>query len=192
MAIPTLQDYLDLIPAPNSIQPNFMAWVGANFELFINGQNVLNSMIAAFNIDNAVGVQLDVIGAILGRARLVDFIPSGGADPVLSDDNYRIVLKAKIIQNLWKGTKEEIYNFWQIFFPTTPVLIVDNQDMSMDVLVIGMAPGIQQELVENGYFVPKPAGVRINYTFSTDPIFAFDYDTDYLKGWDLGEWAPVS
>lgn len=189
--VPTIQDYLALIPAPNSIQPNFMAWVEANIQLFVDGQDCLNSMIAAFNIETAVGAQMDVIGQILGQPRTVDFEPSDMSSPVLDDDNYRIILKSKIIRNLWHGTKPELYDFWQQFFPTIPLLILDNQDMSMDVLVIGMAPGIQQDLVEHGYFVPKPAGVRINYFFSTDPIFAFDLDTDYLKGWDLGYWAEV-
>lgn len=116
-----------------------------------------------------------------------------GADtsPILSDDNYRLVLKAKIIQNQWKGTKKEVLDFWKIFFPSNPILLIDNQDMSMDVIIYGMYPGIQQDLVRNGYIVPKPAGVLINYIFPTRPLFAWDYETAFLRGWDEGYWSGI-
>jgi hypothetical protein len=111
--------------------------------------------------------------------------------PILGDENYRMVLKAKIIENQWKGTKQEIYDFWDQFFPANPILILDNQDMTMDIIIYGMAPGIQQDLVRNGYIVPKPAGVGINYNFPTQPLFAYEYETPYLAGYDIGYWATA-
>lgn len=115
---------------------------------------------------------------------------STSESPILNDENYRLVLKAKIIQNKWRGTKHELYQFWAQYFPNNPILIADNQDMTMTVQVVGMT-GLRQELVENGYIVPKPAGVRVNYVFAGEPVFAYDFDTEFLGGYDRGAWASI-
>ena len=187
----TLSDYLNLIPPPNSIQPNFMAWMQAVLTPFYDTLSVCQLMQLAYNIDLAVGTQLDVLGAVLGLPRTVAFQPSGGVSPVLTDDNYRIVLKAKAIQNQWSGQKGQLLNFFSRVFPTNPIFLTDNQDMTMSVVVIGFSAGIQQDLVSNGYFIPKPSGVRITYTFTSVPLFAYDYDTTYFKGYDAGSWAGL-
>lgn len=115
-------------------------------------------------------------------------LPQSGTSPVLNDENYRLILKAKIIQNKWRGTKKELYDFWSQYFPSNPILIHDNQDMTMNVLVVGMT-GLNKELVENGYIVPKPAGVQVNYIFANEPVFAYDFNSDYLAGYSRGVWA---
>jgi len=184
-----MQDYLDLIPPPNKIQPNLMGWLEANLTPDVDSGTLNEDMAAYFAIETAVGDQLDILGEILGLSRTVKFQPSGGVSPVLSDENYRIVLKAKIIQNQWDGTKNQLYAFWDVYFPGTPIIILDNQNMTMDVFVVGLASTLQQELVENGYYVPKPAGVRVAYTFAVTPLFGWNLDNAYIKGWDEGEWA---
>jgi hypothetical protein len=184
-----LSDFLSLIPPPNRTQPKFMGWMAVNLQTYIDVADVLNTLLTAFDINSANGIQLDIIGEILNLSRRVNFEPSDSSSPILNDDNYRIVLKAKIIQNQWKGTTKEIYDFWTQNFPDQALIIKDNQNMSMDVAIFGLAPGLQQDLVSNGYYMPKPAGVKVNYTFATDPIFAWDLNTDYFKGYDEGYWA---
>ncbi len=215
------QEYLDLIPMPNAIQPKFMAWVEANLQPYLDTQAVLNSFTDAFDITKAVGKQLDILGEILGVSRLVNFKPGGGISALLEDELYRLVLTCRIILNQWKGTKDEIYDFWQTFLPEYPVLIVDNQDMTMNVLVVGVpasTPGatyfaydsdttelkgydagfwepfnnILRDLILNDYFFPKPAGVSVSYTFLDTAVFAYDQDSEYLKGYDAGEWVSFS
>ncbi len=116
---------------------------------------------------------------------------SGSTGPSLNDDNYRLVLKAKIIHNQWKGTKKELYDFWALYFPLNPILLQDNQDMSMDVTIYGMESQLQQDLVRYGYIFPKPAGVRINFNFPNEAVFAFGYDNQYMKGWGT-KWIDVT
>jgi hypothetical protein len=214
-------DYLDLIPPPNSIQPNFTEWVCKNICPLVDIQDAAQAMYQAFTLENAVGVQMDILGAILGVSRTVTFEPGGGVSPVLSDAYYRIVLTAKIILNHWDGTKDQIYDFWAAFFPQYPVLILDNQDMTMSVLVVGMPNNLDgsaeyaydsdtdslkgydlgyweplssllRGLVTHGYFVPKPAGVRVEYSFMDDPAFSYDLNTDLMKGYDDGTWVSFS
>lgn len=165
-------EYLaELIPSPNSLQPLFTAWVSTFIQLGVDIQTVLNSMPADFSIDDAVGNQLDVLGQILGVSRQVDFDPGGGATSILTDDYYRVALKARIILNQWKGTKDEIYDFWAIYLPEYPVLILDNQDMSMSVLVIGMP----NDLTGTSVFALGPVG-------GTGP------DGEILAGLGTGYW----
>lgn len=213
----SLPEYLDyLIPPPNKIQPKFMAWVEANLKLYTDAQSCINLLNVNFELENAVGDQLDVVGEILGQSRLVDFNPGGGLSSILDDNLYRLVLRAKILLNTWKGTIPEIYDFWERWFPQYKIIIQDNQDMSMEVVVFGIPNdlggalifgygtgpglggygdsywngfnGILRGLMVNNYFVPKPAGVSVNYTFIDDPVFSYDTDTDLLKGYDEGYW----
>lgn len=182
--------YINLIPPPNRIAPKFMLWYLANIQIYLDYLNFTSVFIQAFFIQQAVGKQLDIIGTILGVSRIVTFVPTLETDsPTLSDSNYRIVLLAKIMQNQWRGTKQEVYNFWSQFFPDKPLIIKDNQDMSMTVQVVGMAEGIQLDLVNNGYIVPKPAGVRINYNFPNRTYFGFGPETANIKGFGRGYWA---
>lgn len=166
-----IQDYLSLIPPPNSIQPNFMAWVQANIQPQVDIETVINDMVAAFDIDQAVGNQLDILGSILNVSRQVGFPPGGGASAILVDDLYRVALKARIILNQWKGTKDEIYDFWQTWFPDYPVLIQDNQDMTMSVLVIGM-----------------PNDLTGTYMFALGPDGGPGPNGSILAGLGIGYW----
>lgn len=217
----TLDEYLALIPPPNNGAPKFMQWLADAVQLEVETQTVLQEIVTAFNLDTAEGVQLDIIGELLAQPREVDFDPGGGFTPILNDLNYRIVLKAKILKNIWKGTKAEIYDFWAKFFPDNPVLIQDNQNMTMTVLVInapsdidgtvtfaydtdtatlkgydeGYWEGFQnliRGLIINGYYTPKPSGVAVTYQFLETPAFAYDTDIEYLKGYDESEWAYLA
>jgi len=216
-----INDYLGLIPAPNNLATNFMAWVRDNAQPLVDVQNVLDSFVEEFDISTATGKQLDILGEILALPRTVNFDPGGGQSSVLTDDIYRIALKAQILKTTWNGTKKEIYDFWQAFLPEYPVLILDNQDMSMDVLVVGMPDtpvgaitfgydsdtidvqgydlgywegftSVLRGLVLNGYFTPKPAAVEVNYSFLEDAGFSYDENTDLLKGYDESYWVSLT
>lgn len=213
-------DYKNLIPPPNIIQPKLTEWVKGNAQVGVDVQDAINDFINTFNLYDAVGNQLDILGDLVGVARLVNFQPSGGLSGVMSDDIYRIAIIARIILNSWRGTKSEIYDFWQTFLPQYPIIIQDNQNMTMSVLVIGMpndttgavlfsydlntatekgydqswwepVTGVLRSLVTNNYFIPKPSGVSLSISFMDDPAFCYDADTDLLKGYDEGYWPVI-
>lgn len=109
-------------------------------------------------------------------------------DRLITDEIYRIMIKARIIQNIWKGNALELYAMWKVLFPESMGLqIQDNQDMSFNIVLIGDYPEIMKELIMHGYIIPKPEGVRINILsfVSTDglPIFAYDYNTINYSGY---------
>lgn len=157
----TIDKYKDLITSQHKTRPKFMGWLSDALTLVDNNIAAANSLPGSFDVDAASGVQLDVIGQIVGQSRALDFQPAGGEPPVLDDDNYRTVLKAKIAQNQWDGTIPKIYDLWNAVFPNIQLNIVDNQNMTMSAVINGPFDDVITELVTGGYIIPKPAGVSL-------------------------------
>lgn len=179
--------YLNLIPSQYRLQPKFMKWLEAGIQKLQDSNSTAQEIISNFDLDTATGVQLDIIGKLIGRSRQLDFQPRADVSSVLDDDYYRLLLKAKIVWNQWKGTLPELYTAWQEIFPNGNLLILDNQDMSMDVIVSGDFSVLEKDLIYNGLVVPKPEGVRINYIIIAQnadvPIFSYGYDNEFLGGY---------
>lgn len=169
---------------------NWLLWLlneGTTYTTFIQ------TFISAFDLDNAAGQQLDTIGRLVGVKRLLTFVPAGGESPLLEDDTYRMLIKATIIKNTWKGKLEDLYSAWRTVFPNTKLFqIQDLQDMTFNVIIAGAFTSLERELITNGYIIPKPEGVRINLLTITDitglPLFSYDMDTLQYSGY-TSYWA---
>jgi hypothetical protein len=161
-----IDSYLNNITSQHRDKPKFIAWLSAHLNIIDDIYNVLKEMDNAFDIDNAIGKQLDTLGIIIGRERTLTFQPLNGFNPVLTDDYYRLVLKAKIAFNMWDGTIPSMYEIWNNIYGSDNDLslqIKDNQDMSFNAYIAGYTDQIQQDLIQHGYIIPKPQGVRVNY-----------------------------
>lgn len=182
-------DYTDLITSLYRDKPKYKAWIEANITPYVNLQNLLFTMQETyFDVNTAIGEQLDIIGARVGASRVLPFDPTGGLSPLLGDTDYRFLIKAKILQNVWKGTNQEIYDNWAVLFTDVFISLKDFQDMSIGVLIIGDLTDIQEQMVTNDMIIPKAQGVGMTYSFTTPPIFAYNQNTDYFKGYDEGNW----
>lgn len=149
----------------------------------------LVSMDTAFDLDFAVGMQLDMLGQTIGMRRTVSFQPSDGSDPTLDDTTYRLLLKASIGGNQWDGTIDSLYIIWNQLFPAGQITIIDNQDMTANIFMVGTFTSIIKDLILNGYIVPRPEGVLYNYEFVTLPAFGFGFSPGFISGFDTGHWA---
>ena len=165
--------YLDRITSQHKTKPKFMALLKARLQPFIDLAELLNTFDAAFDLDTAVGVQLDTLGQYIGVGRLLKFQPEGGESPILDDETYRMLLRAKISMNMWDGTIPSAKILWNNLFPDFVILIRDNQDMTLNITIIGWTSVLERELVSRGYFSPKPMGVSICFDFiaEVDPKF---------------------
>ncbi|AIO27256.1 DUF2612 domain-containing protein [Burkholderia cepacia] len=214
-----LTEYTALITSEHSDKPRFMATVEALVQPLVDQMGVLQSMPGRFDLDNAVGVQLDDVGLWVGVSRKIrtpltgvyfsfdiaglgfdqgtwkgPFDPDSGLT-VLDDDTYRLVIRAKIGANHWDGTLEQsaaILN--SIFDADTHVFIEDHQDMSMTIGIAGkVPPATFLALLSGGYIPLKPEGVRVNYTVVTtvdgSPLFGFDMSNQLVAGFDVGAWS---
>ncbi len=214
----TVDQYLALITSAFQGKPNFTGVVTANVSLPARVQELLASMIPLFDLDNAVGDQLDIIGQWVGVSRRVaipsagvyfswdgtDFTlgwdfgswaPPGGAATIttLPDDIYRTLIRARIAANQWDGTTTGAYTIWEAVFPQFNILIIDHQNMSYDLAIVGgIVDSLTLALLTGGYIPLKPEAVRLNEVLvpvDTNPAFAWDLEaTDLVAGWDTGSW----
>lgn len=119
---------------------------------------------------------------------ICDYSPTYMDNPqLLTDFIYKILIKARIIQNLWKGNVLDLYEMWNNLFPDIQLQIQDLQDMSFNIVIVGEYPEIIKELMIHGYIIPKPEGVRINALSFVDtnglPIFSYNYNTLTYSGY---------
>jgi len=140
-------------------------------EVVAYGEAAMLSIPDAFDLNNAVGKQLDITGEIVGLDRLLNFQPQDGRSAYLDDDTYRLLQKAKISQNHWDGTIPGMYELWENLFPDYGIRVKDNQNMTMTVYILGNTDAFIRELAANGYIIPRPEGVMVNYEFT--------YGTEY-------------
>lgn len=183
-----INDYLDLITSEHRDKPKYQSFVSLLLVPIINLQKINHEMMSMLDLNKSTGKQLDLIGNILGLPRQVNFQPTDGSSAILNDDYYRLILKAKVAKNQWDGTKQGLYNLWANLFPNNPILIVDRQNMSVTVAVVGLSDQLSRDLIAHGYIVPKSVGVLYEYGFTNRPIYSQDLDTEWLKGFDEGYW----
>lgn len=181
--------YLSLLTSQYTNSPKLNQLLYVLLKKFNDVSTVLVQMDTAFDIDFAVGVQLDMLGTVVGAARTVGFQPSNGVSPVLDDATYRLYIKAKIAQNRWDGTIGGLYPIWATLFPDGQIIILDNQNMTADVTLTGAFTSIIQDLISNGYIVPRPEGVQYTYLFGTLPYFGFGSSPGFIAGFGTGHWV---
>lgn len=182
-----IDTYLDLITSQHRGRERFMRVVEI---LLRTSDDIFEAAIYLddeYDLDNATGVQEDVLGEFVGVQRTLPYQPDKGISPVLDNEAYRNLLRAQIAKNQWKGGIYDIKELWNSLFGNG-IIIQDNQDMTIDVLTIGIYDQITKEMVRQGLIVPKPQGVRVNYYFADRAVFGYDLETDTIKGYDHAEW----
>lgn len=121
-------DYIGLVTSEHADKPKFVATLSALVQCFVDLQNVTLQIPFDFDLDVAVGVQLDAVGEWVGISRNVNTpltgvyfsfdtvalgfdqgVWKGPFDPdtgvvSLDDDTYRLLIRAKIGANNWDGT----------------------------------------------------------------------------------------
>jgi hypothetical protein len=151
----------------------------------VNGQTLATAQDSTF-ANGTPGI------AALGAGGIATFWEAGSLPgiSVLDDDDYRTLLKLFIAMNSWDGTVPGIYTIWNSLFPEYPILVQDNQDMTMTVVFINPPTNVViLALFTQGYFLLRPAGVRITGFFEPSgplPIFGADIENATISGPDVG------
>lgn len=178
-------DYVELVPSENTDKPHFIAMLRTLTGGFSDEINALISMQGAFDLDTAVGDQLDILGKWIGLPRTLS-VPilvffsfdvsglgfdqgnwKGPDDPgtglvMMDDDTYRIMLKAKIGANVWDGTRSQYLLIMNLVLGTSGISVTlkDHQDMSFTVTLSARPPALLYALITSGYIPIKPVGVK--------------------------------
>jgi hypothetical protein len=223
-----MSKYTDLITNYHRDKPLFTQHVDLSTRPISDASTAMNGLVTAFDIDEAVGVQLDTLGKWIGRNRTVALpiagvyfsldtdglgwdqgVWQGPYDPdsgftALSDDTYRIILKAKIAINQWDGTNDALKGILDTALAGSGLRmqIVDGQDMTISIWVFPEKDisSVSLELIaaiRQGYLTVKAAGVWAG-DIQTPSIltpsvgtkfFGFDMDNEFIAGFDDGAWG---
>ena len=130
--------------------------------------NIVLKFKVNFNLNTAEGVQLDLIGALVGLPRDLN------RGTIVNDTIYRFLLYLKILKNSVAYNNLDFKDFFYYFF-TDKVIFVDNHNMSVDFFINDVEPEIVDILVsDKDEFLPAPAGVRIEVIKPlTEKLFCF-------------------
>lgn len=131
------------------------------------------------DVDKAVGSWLDLIGKIVGAPRNV---PDLG---LLDDDDYRILIKFKILKNIMRASNKEMDDALYALFGGE-VLLNNNQDLSINYIVASSIDTPLQAALMLGYLT-SPVGIEFGYIIKVpDPLKIFGYNTKKLIGKAVG------
>lgn len=156
-----MSEYTSYITNYHADKPLFVQHIELSTRPLIDVATQMQSLLAAFDIDNAMGEQLDILGEWIGRTRTViqpivgiyfafdtddvgldqgvwqrTYDPDSGFVD-LSDEAYRVILKTKIAINQWDGQNDSLPTILDFATAGTGLnmQIIDNQDMSISILL---------------------------------------------------------
>ena len=178
----------DRIYAQYRDKPKAVAWFDIARKLGGDIDAAALAVRKSYDINTATGEALNVIGRIVvaersflgdipmnpGLFALTDGDEFGDTeamfsalsisqDSELSDELYRIVIKAKIIKNNGDATIENILFGMNFLLPAAEVLrVVDGENMSFSIEFYGSLTNIERFALLNATLVPKPQGVKFN------------------------------
>lgn len=157
-------------------KPKAFATIQATAKMFIMDQ-LPTAVENAFNVQTAVGVQLDVLGKYAGVTRTgVGF--SGNI--TLDDSDFQVLIQLATIKNSAGSSLYDIQNLLNTFFPGE-ILVFDYANMRLSYLVssaVGSQDLVQLFVTEG--LLPKPMGVQLSVTIYAPDIKIFFGCCDYL------------
>lgn len=157
------------------------------------------------DVDTASGICLDVWGRIVGVKRELDMTTEIGApyfsfkskaNPTakgfnqapfyygahkttftVSDDAYRLYIKAKAMANISTGSLQELNAMIQRLLPECEIHLYRTAPMHLKLVVIGTITDYEKNILLSGTFPPIPTGVTLEVDLKRVKFFGFN-DTD--------------
>ena len=167
MASEHVRKYLDRIESQHRGRLRFMEHTETLLEMIDGAYDVIREMPDDFNIETAVGKQLDVIGKRVGAFRKVEIPDSAYYGTELNDEEFRAYIYSRIFRNHWDGTAETFQKVWDCTLgKIIDAEYFDNQDMTVTISISGSISNIILAMILAGEIIPKPACV--GYIISTD------------------------
>jgi hypothetical protein len=210
--------YIQGITSEHADKPNFTSMVTTTVQPFANSAALYASIPILYDLDNAVGVELDTLGQWVGVTRYLSspitgvyfafdtsglgfdrgvwmgpFDPSTGLVR-LPDEYYKLVILARILNNNWDGSKTQAYVMADIIFLPFgfTYYIDDHADLSISIGILGPTPppALLTALLNSGKLDLKPATIHVaSRVAQQGPIFSFDLNVLLFQGFDTSVWA---
>ena len=225
-----LDYYVNLLVIQYGNKDKFKSTVRTVVDQFVV-ENIPYEIRNAFNIDTAVGAQLDILGKYIGINRFyqgqnllpsafgfvsygntaastqkgfsnyTDFDTKDGytlaykdvlsGNLGLGDDDYRVILKLKILQNTNDHSHKSIDDGLAMFFGDS-VRADSSGDMTMDYFVPSDLTAIMSTAIQKKV-LPKPMGVGIRYLIlEKNTLFGFaTYETTPPNATGFSDYTDV-
>jgi len=202
----TIDKYTNLVTSEHADKPKFISTIVQTCRPFLDISNGILNFIKLYDVNFAIGEQLDVVGQWVGISRYLKTpmqgvyfsfdtpgvgwdqgIWQGQNDPIMApytlpDDMYRILILAKIANNFWDGSVEGAATITRsVFSPLGfEYIIQDNADMTMTIGLLSLlsspTPVLIAMLTEHLLDI-KPATVLVSdYFYTQSPGKAFAFD----------------
>ena len=102
----------------------------------------------------------------------------------LDDERYRLFIRARIARNFSKATPEDVIANAKFVTESSLVILEELEDAAYNLKIGRVFTDDEQAIILALDFIPKPAGVNVNYfDFELGNVFAFAGITD-AKGFD--------
>ncbi|MDO9345026.1 MAG: DUF2612 domain-containing protein [Pseudomonas sp.] len=196
----------DRVYAQYRDKPKAVDWFAIARKLGGSIEDAAEAVRKSYDVDNVLGEQLNVIGRIVVAPR--SFVGSFPMNPglfdltdgdefgddeamfsaltidqdgQLSDELYRLVIKAKIVKNNGDATIENILDGMNFLLPNAQVLrVTDGEDMSFSIEFYGEITNLERFALLNAGLVPKPQAVKFNGFLEGFEMVEFgDIDADF-------------
>lgn len=166
--------------------------------LILNQEKFLNTAIADYvealnedflNIATASTDGLSMWGQLLQVPRPV-YTDDEGNTVSFTDDQYRLLLRARIYLLTFDGSARALNQFFKILFPDLQVVIQDNYDMTVTINILNdptpdIAVLFKKPYVD--YFLPRPSAVAYTTNLGTrDYSTVLGFEGSGLNTFDNG------
>lgn len=184
--------YLILPTSKNLGRPKFMGYLEAVLEHMVALGVAGESIGSAFDVQNAAGSQLDVIGELVGLPRLLPYLPATGTRE-MDDDEYRLALMMKIARNEWDGTNESAVEIIRNYAAgEMSISFVDNQDSTVDYSITGTDSTRLIEIFNAANLLLVPSGVSSTIVSELGDVTTTVYVGAGLTGIDLSDTVNMA
>lgn len=129
-------------------------------------EDVLQQLKTERWIESSIGIQLDKIGEIVGLEREYE----------QEDEDYRLLIKAKIIMNLNQGTPEEIIAAAKFFIGAIFIWYLEVYPAAVDIFSSTVVPPENRAKIRNQLKKFLPAGVSLDAFGQFDETNAFVFN----------------
>jgi hypothetical protein len=154
-----------------------------------------STLLTFFGYSGALGADTyaDINDASIG-SRYISLGETLTGNRQLTDDEYRLFIRARIAKNNSRGTIDSVAELSAFLAGVDFVVVTDGE--SPAAFSLGFSAILSKNIkifLKNSDLIPKPAGVRINYLyeFPADKPFGFVGAAPNVGGYDEGTYASI-
>jgi uncharacterized protein DUF2612 len=150
--------------------PELRGWITAYLNRIQEAETLVWQIFDARMLDNAVGVQLDILGRIVGQVRISD-----------DDDEYRLAIRARIRINISQGGVEDLIELGRLLFGDAAFDVFEVWPSQVRIEYLEDASALPVELVTNLFDQARAATIDLRFESSTQSVaesFTFGNGTE--------------